>query len=59
MTDSDDFDALIEPYHQAMRAIINGDPDVSKAMYSDREDVTPSPIPSAGWHGGGPKSRKG
>lgn len=35
-----DFDALIEPYHQALHAIINGDPDAYKAMYSDREDVT-------------------
>jgi ketosteroid isomerase-like protein len=36
----DDFDSLIEPYHGALRAIINGDPSVYKAMYSEREDVT-------------------
>ena len=35
-----DFDSLIEPYHDALRAIINGDPSVYKAMYSEREDVT-------------------
>lgn len=40
MTGVDDFDALIEPYHHALHAIINGDPDVYKAMYSDGEDVT-------------------
>jgi len=40
MTDVDDFDALIEPYHQALRAIVNGDPSACKAMYSDGEDVT-------------------
>ena len=36
----DHFDDLIEPYHEALRAIINGDPDVYKAMYSNGEDVT-------------------
>jgi ketosteroid isomerase-like protein len=35
-----DFDDLIEPYHEALRAIINGDPEVYKAMYSDGKDVT-------------------
>jgi ketosteroid isomerase-like protein len=35
-----DFDALIEPYHGALRAIINGDPSAYKAMYSEGEDVT-------------------
>src|SRR4029453_7674148 len=40
MTGVDDFDALSEPYHQALHAIINGDPDVYKAMYSDGEDGT-------------------
>jgi ketosteroid isomerase-like protein len=40
MTGVDDFDALIEPYHQALRAIINGDPDAYKAMCSDGGDVT-------------------
>jgi ketosteroid isomerase-like protein len=40
MAGADDFDALIEPYHQALHAIINGNPDVYKAIYSDGEDVT-------------------
>lgn len=40
MTAAGDFDALIDPYHQALRAIINGDPGACKAMYSDDEDVT-------------------
>ena len=35
-----DFDALIKPYHEALRAIINGDPSAYKAMYSEGEDVT-------------------
>jgi ketosteroid isomerase-like protein len=40
MSDVDDFNALIEPYHGALRALINGDPSVYKAMYSEGEDVT-------------------
>ena len=40
MSSADDFDALIEPYHGALGAIINGDPSGYKAMYSQREDVT-------------------
>jgi ketosteroid isomerase-like protein len=40
MADTDDFEALIEPYHGALRAIINGDPGVYKAMCSERDDVT-------------------
>jgi ketosteroid isomerase-like protein len=40
MSGVDDFDALIEPYHGALRAIINGDPSAYKAMYSGGEDVT-------------------
>jgi ketosteroid isomerase-like protein len=35
-----DFDALIEPYHQALGAIINGDPEPYKDLLSEREDVT-------------------
>jgi len=35
-----EFEALIEPYHDALRGIINGDPDGYKAMYSDGDDVT-------------------
>jgi ketosteroid isomerase-like protein len=40
MTGENDFDALIEPYHQALKVLINGDPGGYKAMYSDGEDVT-------------------
>ena len=40
MSEGDDFDALIEPYHGALRAIINGDASAYKAMYSEGEDVT-------------------
>jgi ketosteroid isomerase-like protein len=35
-----DFDALIEPYHGALHAIINGDPSVYKSFYSESDDVT-------------------
>ena len=34
MSRADEFDAVIEPYHRALRAIINGDPSAYKAMYS-------------------------
>lgn len=34
------FDTRIEPYHEALRAIINGDPSGYKAMYSEDEDIT-------------------
>jgi ketosteroid isomerase-like protein len=40
MADAADFDALIEPYHDALRAIINGDPSGYKAMYSSEDDAT-------------------
>ena len=40
MTGTAEFDALIEPYHDALRAIINGDPNSYKAMYSGADDVT-------------------
>ena len=40
MSGADEFDALIEPYHGALRAIINGDPSAYKAMYSQGEDIT-------------------
>jgi len=40
MTAVGDFDALIGPYHEALHALINGDPDGYKAMYSNGEDVT-------------------
>jgi ketosteroid isomerase-like protein len=40
MADVDDFEALIEPYHGALGAIINGNPAVYKDMLSTRDDVT-------------------
>jgi hypothetical protein len=40
MTSTSDFDALIEPYHEALRAIINGDPSGYKSSFSQRDDVT-------------------
>lgn len=40
MSGAEDFDALIEAYHEALRAIINGDPSGYKALYSEAEDVT-------------------
>ena len=40
MTGTADFDALIGPYHDALRAIINGSPDVYKSFYSESDDVT-------------------
>jgi hypothetical protein len=35
-----DFDALIEPYHDALGEIINGDASSYKKPYSERDDVT-------------------
>lgn len=40
MADAGDFDAVIEAYHGAMLAIINGDPSVYEGMYSTEDDVT-------------------
>jgi len=40
MGGADEFDAQVEQYHEALRAIINGDPSGYKAMYSQGEDVT-------------------
>ena len=37
---AEDFDAVIETYHEALRAIISGDPNGYKALYSQAEDVT-------------------
>ena len=54
MTMTADFDALIEPYHEALGAIINGDPSVYKEFFSKGDDVTlgnPRPVP------GGPTVR--
>jgi ketosteroid isomerase-like protein len=35
-----DFDALVEPYHQALGAMINGNPSAYKEIFSQRDDVT-------------------
>jgi len=40
MTSTAQFDALIESYHDALTAIINGDPSGYKAFYSRGDDVT-------------------
>jgi uncharacterized protein (TIGR02246 family) len=40
MSRAEDFDAVIETYHEALRAIISGDPSGYKALYSQAEDVT-------------------
>jgi hypothetical protein len=40
MISTADFDALIEPYHQALGAMINGNPSAYKEIFSQRDDVT-------------------
>lgn len=40
MADADDFDSIIELYHEALGAIINGDPGGYKALYSEGDDVS-------------------
>jgi ketosteroid isomerase-like protein len=40
MADAEDFDAIIDPYHQALGAIINSDPGGYKALYSEGEDIS-------------------
>lgn len=40
MADAEDFDAIIELYHEALGAIINGDPGGYKALYSEGDDVS-------------------
>jgi ketosteroid isomerase-like protein len=40
MSSSADFEALIERYHEALGAIINGDPSGYKSIFSQRDDVT-------------------
>ena len=40
MSGAEDFDAVVETYHEALRAIISGDPSGYKALYSQAEDVT-------------------
>jgi ketosteroid isomerase-like protein len=40
MAGSAEFDALIEPYHDALASIINGNPDGYKSFYSGGDDIT-------------------
>jgi ketosteroid isomerase-like protein len=40
MPSTADFEALIERYPEALGAIINGDPSVYKALFSQNDDVT-------------------
>jgi ketosteroid isomerase-like protein len=40
MADTAEFDSIVAPYHDALRAIINGDPSGYKQMYSDRDDIS-------------------
>jgi hypothetical protein len=40
MADAEDFDAIIDPYHEALGAIINSDPGGYKALYSEGEDIS-------------------
>src|SRR5262245_21836154 len=40
MADAEDFAAIIEPYHEALGAIINSDPGGYKALYSEGEDIS-------------------
>ena len=40
MSAANDFDAVVEQYHGALPAIINGDPSGYKEMYSHGEDIT-------------------
>ena len=48
----DDFDEVLEPYHQALGEIINGNPYGYRNFYSHRGDVTlanPFGPPARGW----------
>src|SRR5919199_3233098 len=48
----DDFELVVEPYHQALGKIIKGDPEGYKELYSHRDDVTlanPFGPPARGW----------
>ena len=36
----DDFELVVEPYHQALGEIIKGNPEGYKELYSHRDDVT-------------------
>ena len=48
----DDFELVVEPYHQALGKIIKGNPEGYKELYSHRDDVTlanPFGPPARGW----------
>jgi ketosteroid isomerase-like protein len=48
----DDFDEVVELYHQALDEIVKGSPDGYKRSYSHRDDVTlanPFGPPARGW----------
>ncbi len=48
----DDFDQVVEPYHQALGEIMKGNPEGYKKIYSHRDDVTlanPFGPPVRGW----------
>ena len=48
----DDFELVVEPYHQALGEIIKGNPEGYKELYSHRDDVTlanPFGPPARGW----------
>jgi ketosteroid isomerase-like protein len=52
MAAADDFDEVLEQYHQALDEIMKGSPDGYKRAYSRREDVTlanPFGPPARGW----------
>ena len=36
----DDFELVVEPYHQALGKIVKGNPEGYKQLYSHRDDVT-------------------
>jgi ketosteroid isomerase-like protein len=40
MNAADDFDGQVEAYHEALRAMVEGDPNGYKALYSEDDDVT-------------------
>ena len=49
---SSDLAQVIEQYHQALNAFVKGDPELSKKLFSRRDDVTlanPFGPPARGW----------
>jgi ketosteroid isomerase-like protein len=52
MAGVDDFDQVVEPYHQALDEIMKGNPEGYKKIYSRRDDVSlanPFGPPVRGW----------